>query len=153
MLPDTKNLFQNEGKVVTADTFDQGVKKIQDALTARTNKVVQRNMLLSNFPQGRKTFDRWYQDITNTARLIDYDNYDWKQAAVDAIILQTTNSKLRERALQDNLSYDDLIRIGIAKEQSVKGAAMLEQASGYSGPKVKLEENHHSSKSNRNMTT
>ena len=73
--------------------------------------------------------------------MIDYNDYDWKQAAVDAILLQTSNAKLRERALQENTSYDALMRLGIAKEQSAKGAALLEQASGGSShSKIKVEE-------------
>ena len=62
-------------------------------------------------------------------KLIDYTNYDWKQAAVDAILLQTLNPKLWERALQENVLYDELLTLGIAKEQLPKGAALLEKAS------------------------
>ena len=50
-------------------------------------------------------------------------------AVVDAIILQTSNPRLRERALQENASYEDLLKLGIVKEQSAKGASLLEQAS------------------------
>ena len=58
------------------------------------------------------------------------------------MILQTSNAKLRERALQENISYDFLMTLGVAKEQSVKGAAALEKASGNSkqSSKVKIEE-------------
>ena len=99
-------------------------------------------MLLSNFPQGAKSFERWSQESSNAARLISYDNYDWKQAAVDAMILQTSCPKLRERALQENATYDSLMKFGIAKEQSAKGAALLEQASGQPslGPHIKIEQ-------------
>ena len=138
---DMKNLFKNVGLVATGDTYDQAITKIKDELAKRTNQVVQRNMLLSNFPLGKKSFDRWHQEITNAARLIDYTNYDWKQASIDAILLQTSSSKLRECGLQDNVKFEDLIKLGIVKEQSVKGAALLEKASGGSSqPKVKLEE-------------
>ena len=124
------------------DTFGEAVMKIENGLQAHTNKVVQRNMLLSNFPQGAKSFERWPQEISNAARLISYDNYHWKQAAVDAMILQTSCPKLRERALQENTTYDSLMKLGIAKEQSAKGAALLEQASGQPslGSHVKIEE-------------
>jgi hypothetical protein len=48
---------------------------------------------------------------------------------------------LRERALQDNVSYDKLINLGVAKEQSVLGAEQLEKASGQgSSSKIKIEE-------------
>jgi len=78
--------------------------------------------------------------VSNAAKLISYNNYDWQQAAVDAMILQTSNAKLRERCLQDNVSYDDMMKLGISKEQSVKGAALLEQASGNSSTDKATEE-------------
>ena len=129
---DIKNLFHHIGNVSEKDTFEEAVKKIVNGLQARTNKVIQRNMLLSNFPQGAKSFERWSQETNNAASLISYDNYDWKQAAVDAMILQTPCPKLRERALQENTTYDSLMKLSIAKEQSAKRAALLEQASGQS---------------------
>ena len=49
---------------------------------------------------------------------------------VDSMILQTSSPKLCERALQDNVNYEDLLKIEIAKEQSQKGAALLEKTSG-----------------------
>ena len=129
---DMRNLFTHVGKVEDADTYAAAVKKIKDGLTARTNQVVQRNMLFANHPQGTKSFERWSQEVSNKAKLIDYNNYNWETAAVDSIIMQTSNAKLRERALQDNVTYDQLIKLGISKEQSAKGAAMLEKASGVS---------------------
>ena len=48
------------------------------------------------------------------------------------MILQMSNSKLREKALSENVTYEELIKLGITKEQSEKGAALLEQASGHS---------------------
>ena len=122
---DMKNLFHHVGKVLDTYTYDDTVKKITDGLAERTNSVVQRNMLLSNHPQGTKSFEKWSQEITDIAKLIDYENYNWQQAAVDAVILQTSNAKLRERALQENVSYDEFLRMGIVKEQSAKGAALL----------------------------
>ena len=127
---DMKNLFEYVGHVADEDTFNQIVTKITDGLSARTNKVVQRNLLLANHPQGTKTFEKWSQQVASAAQLISYQNYDWKQATVDAILLQTSNSSLRERALQENTTYEDLMRMGITKEQSAKGAALLEKASG-----------------------
>ena len=87
------------------------------------------NLHLANYVQGTKSFERWSKEISNAAKLINYENYDWKQAAVDAILLQTSNPKMRERALQNNVSYEDLLKLGITKEQSEKGAVLLEKAS------------------------
>ena len=117
---DMKDLFEQVGKVLDGDTFDAALTKIQDGLKARTNSAVQRNLLLTNFSQGKKSFERWSKEITNTAKLINYDNYDWKSASVDAMLLQTSNPKLRERSLQEDIDYDKFIKLGIAKEQSTK---------------------------------
>ena len=106
---DMRTLYDHVGKVLADDTFDATVTKITNGLTARTNKVVQRNMLLTAFPQGSKSFEKWTLEISQAAKLISYTNYDWQQAAVDAILLQTSNTKLRERALQAELTYDNLI--------------------------------------------
>ena len=133
-------LFEHVGSVTDTETFEEAIAKIRAKLTERTNKVVQRNMLLSNFPQGSKSFEKWSQEVSEAAKLIDYDNYNWKQAAVDAIILQTSSKKLRERALQENVDFDNLLKIGIAKEQSEKGAALLEQASGQSSSANPVDE-------------
>ena len=55
---DMKNLFQYVGKVGDDDTYEQVVQKITKGLIDRTNKVVQRNLLFANSPQGSKTFER-----------------------------------------------------------------------------------------------
>ena len=59
--------------------------------------VVQQNKLFPTFFQGSKSFGKWSVEISNAAQLIDYNDYAWQEAAVDAMILQTSNAKLRER--------------------------------------------------------
>ena len=56
---DMHTLFEHVGSVAEGETFEEAINKIRTQLTERTNKVVQRNMLLSNFPQGSKTFEKW----------------------------------------------------------------------------------------------
>ena len=48
---DMRTMYEHVGKVLDDDSFDEAVKKIQEGLSTRTNKVVQRNMLLTGFPQ------------------------------------------------------------------------------------------------------
>ena len=85
--------------------------EIKKGLSDRTNSVGQRNLLLANFPQGKKSFKKWSQEIANAAQLISYEQYGWKQATVDAILLQTSNPRLREQVLQENTSYDILMNM------------------------------------------
>ena len=79
-------------------------------------------------------------EISNAAKLIDYANYDWKMAAVDAMVLQTSNPRLREKALNDNANYDGLMKMGVAKEQSEKGAAQLAGSSSQGSQSIKEED-------------
>ena len=122
---DMANLFSHVGTVTEEDTFAQAVEKISTELKKRTNKVVQINTLLTKYPQGNKSFERWSMEVANAAKLVDFTGYDWKTATVDAIVLQTSNMKLREKALQENADYNALMSMGIVKEQSEKGAAQL----------------------------
>ena len=69
------------------------------------NSVIQRNMLLADFSQSKKSFQKWSGEVINAARL---NNYNWQKAVVDTVILQTSMPKLFERALQDNVSYNEL---------------------------------------------
>ena len=53
---DMRNLLEYVGKIAETDTFAQIVEKVKTGLSERTNEVVQRNLLLANFPQGKKIF-------------------------------------------------------------------------------------------------
>ena len=48
---------------------------------------------------------------------MDWDNYNFEKAAVDAILIQTSSTKLRQKALQDNPSWDQLMDMGMGQEQ------------------------------------
>ena len=55
---DMKDLFNHIGRVLDTDPYKQAITKIIKGLQDRTNDVVQRNMLLSNYPQGTKSFEK-----------------------------------------------------------------------------------------------
>ena len=122
---DMMNLYKHVGKVKDNDSFETAIKKAKDALSKHTNSVVQRNLLLSRFSQGSTSFEKWSVEISNVAKLIDYKDYDLQTAVADAIALQTSNQKLHEKNLNDNLSYDEMMVVGVSKEQSEKVAFLL----------------------------
>ena len=64
---DMHTMFEHIGNVLEEDTFEEAITKIQTRLKERTNKIVQRNMLLSNFPQGEKYFEKWSLQISEAA--------------------------------------------------------------------------------------
>ena len=84
-----KKFFQHFGKIVITDTYPETLKtkKNKDRLASRMNSVVQRNTLLANFSQGKKFFEKWSQEVSNAGKLFFYENYNWQQAAVVAMIL------------------------------------------------------------------
>ena len=100
---DTKHFFQHVGAVTDTDTFDAKVRKIRTGLQGRTNNVVHRNPLLANYHQGSKSLERWSKEISNATKLIKCGSYDWKQSTKVTVKLQTSNPKLQERTLQDNV--------------------------------------------------
>ena len=71
----------------------------------------------SNFNQGSKSLEKWSREITEAAKLIDFANYDWKDAAMDAMMLQTNSGKLREKVLAENPTCEQVLKLGIAKKQ------------------------------------
>ena len=71
---DMKNLLQHVGKVTDDDNYAQTVDKIKQGLTNRTNSVVQQNMLFTNHPQGKKSFEKCSQEVSNAAQLILSEN-------------------------------------------------------------------------------
>ena len=59
-------------------------------LKANVNSVVQRNLSVANLPHATKTFrECWFKEVSNTAKLLEFADDNWKQATVDAILLQT----------------------------------------------------------------
>ena len=57
--------------------------------------------------------------------MIDWTGYGAEQAAVDAIIMQTSSSKLQQRSLQENPTYQELVDLGISQEQARRKATKL----------------------------
>ena len=81
-------------------------------------------------PQGEKTFDSWHKKVYKAAKQVDWDGYNAERATVDAIVMQQErSSKLQQKAIQDNPSHKELVKLGIRQEQAKKKAdAMPEGA-------------------------
>ena len=70
-----------------------------------------------NYPGGTKSFGRWLKEISNAAKLINYENYDWKQVAVIRHNKRTMQKKLVDKAvlknnIMPNKLDDSSMRIG-----------------------------------------
>ena len=122
---DMMDLFKHVGKVMDEDTYEAAIGKIRKALRGRGNRTAAVFKLFTGMPQGQKTFDAWHKKVYEAAKQVDWDGYDAEMAAVDAIVMQTRSTKLQQKAIQDNPSYEELVKLGISQEQAKKKADSL----------------------------
>ena len=74
-------------------------------------------------PQGEKTFDSWHKKVYKAAKQVDWDGYNAERATVDAIVMQQErSSKLQQKSIQGNPSYNERVKQGISQEQAKKKA-------------------------------
>ena len=140
---DMMTLFEHEGKVVAADTFEQAVDKVKTALKGQINEVYPVYKLFCEMPQGKKSFSDWYPAVMDQAKLCNFDGYNAKRAARDAMAMQTSNHKLRKQALAEGLAYPDFIKYGLVIEASNSQADTIEKAeSGVNRLRIGQERNN-----------
>ena len=124
---DMEDLFKHVGKVQEGDTYAQAVDKIKEALRKRGSRSAAVYKLFSKNPQGSTSFDEWHRVVYEGAKRIDWTGYEAETAAVDAMIMQTSSQKLREKALQESPSYQEMVKLGIGQEQArIKAGVMPE---------------------------
>ena len=113
-------LFEHVGNVQVADTFDAAVEKVRAGIKAQTNQATARFKLFTKMPQGGLPFAEWYPKVKDQADRCIWANYDAKQAARDALLFQTDNSKLQKKVIAEELDYDHVVKYGLAFEQGEK---------------------------------
>lgn len=78
--------------MIPADTWEAGVEKVREAINKTTNPVMARLRLWYEMQQG-DNLDAWINEIMKLSEQITWDGNDWKQAALDAICFQTSDSQ------------------------------------------------------------
>ena len=56
----------------------------------------------------------WHRGVFKAAKLIDWTVNDADQAAVDAMVMQTSSVRLQQRAIQENPTNKQLVNLGIS---------------------------------------
>ena len=118
------DLFKHVGKVNDENTYEAAMQKIRKALRGRGNRTAAVGKLFTGIPQSQKTFDAWHK-VYEAAKQVEWDGYNAERAAVDAIVMQTRSTKLLQEAIQDNPSYEKLVKMGISQEQAKMKADSL----------------------------
>ena len=122
---DMVDLFKYVGRVNDEDSYNASLEKIRKALKGRGNRTAAVFKLFTGMPKGEKSFDAWHKKVYEAAKQVDWDGYNAEVAAVDAIVMQTKSTKLQQKAIQDNPSYEELVKLGISQEQAKKKADSL----------------------------
>ena len=125
--PDMIFLFDHIGKVTQEMTFAQAVQNIKSAITGQTNQAMIRYKLFTGMQQGEEAFSSWWAKVKEQADKCSFEGYDSKSAARDALLFQTSDSRLRKKVLAENQSLEDMVKLGLAYEQSASKAYFMEK--------------------------
>ena len=127
---DMINLFEDEGKVEDADTFDQAVQKIEAALKGQISDVFPVYKLFCEMRQGKKSFSEWYPQVLEQTKLCNFTGYDYQKAARDVMTMQTENSKIRNYSLVEGPDFGKFVKQGLTFESSTAQAEKIEKSIG-----------------------
>ena len=117
---DMETLLVHIGLVEEEDTFDQVLEKVRAGIKKQTNQAVARHKLFTQMTQSDKTFAAWFPKIKEQAERCDFANYNVQKATRDAILYQTSDKKLQQKILSEDLALEETIKMGLALEQSRK---------------------------------
>ena len=81
-------------------------------------------------PLEGKAFTEWWPRVVEQAERCQWDAYDAKKAACDAILQQCDSKKLQRKIITENLNFDDIIKHGLKYEQSEKKVSRINKEAG-----------------------
>ena len=111
-------LWDFMGKVEEQDTYLQAIEKIRAAITGQTNQAMMKYKLFTGMEQEDQAFSSWWSSVKEQADKCNFTGYNQEKAARDAILFQTSNVKLRKRILAEDQSLEEVVKLGLAYEQS-----------------------------------
>ena len=89
--------------------------------------------------------------MRKAALLIDWMDYNTDSTTVDTIVTRTASTKLQQRAIQENSTYDEIVNLGISQEQAKKKAAKMPDVENESVNRVQSK--HYKAKSKQPKTS
>ena len=127
---EVKTLLKHTGQVEDEDSWDQVLTKVEEGIRGQTNQAVARHKLFTMLRQEDRSFSVWYPKVREQAKRCNFEDYTEAKATRDAILFLTSNQKLQQKILAEDLSYDDTVKYGLALEQSKKKIETINAARG-----------------------
>ena len=90
--------------------------------------------------QKGEAFGDWWPKVKEQADRCDWANYDNKQACRDALLYQCDDTSLQKKIIAENLSYEDTIKAGMAREQGAKKVERFQKQAANDPVKQQEEE-------------
>ena len=113
---------------IPADSYETTKDKLRRAIMGTTNQVMSRMKLFKQMPQSGESFAKWSRNILKQSERCDWTGYGADLAALDAIVMQTDDGRLRRKIIAQKMNLEDAIEWGKTHEMSDKKADIVEEA-------------------------
>ena len=75
---------------------------------------MQRSILMTKMPSTNcSDWRKWAQELEEQARRIDWANYDWKVAALDALLYQCPDAIWGQKILTGNIDFNEAVAYAV----------------------------------------
>ena len=115
-------------------SYDVAKKRLRDGLVDQTNDLFPVYQLFNEMPQGKKKIRTWMNEVLEAAKRCNFSKectaqcvnaYTAERAARDAVVFQTSNDKIRKKALAEAPTFSDLLKIGQSIETAESQAGKI----------------------------
>ena len=94
--------------------WEAGIELCKAAIREFCSKIVTRKVLFtemqaSNYPEWRK----WVQELSEQSKRVNWDNYGWQQATLDAVLYQCPDPLWKKKIMQGQLHLQEALEWGI----------------------------------------
>ena len=86
------------------DAWEVGIKKMRQSIMADTNPAMTRFHLTQEMTQGDWYITKWAVELKIQAKRITWNDYDWKSAALDALIFQIESKTWKDNVLKEHMT-------------------------------------------------
>ena len=132
-------------------TYSDAIQQVKAGLLDQTNELFPIYNLFQRMPQGKKPIRLWMQEVLDAAKRCKLSStcgancagaYTAERAARDAVVFQTSNERMRKKALAEAPDFTQLLKIGQSMETAESQAEKISFEEYSSSSSRKIAEVH-----------